>query len=138
MSESTKAEASSKGSGTRAAAPDGLLASLKQLLKTVLETLQVRLELLGTELEVEKSRLFDVAVMALLALVFLALGLVLLCGTVILLFPDSWRLAAAAGLAMFFLAGGVALVFLARRRLRSPLGMFHASVKELARDRGES
>ena len=108
------------------------------MLKTVLETLQIRLELLGTELEVEKSRLFDVAVMALLALVFLALGLVLLCGTVILLFPDSWRLAAAAGLAIFFLAGGVALVVLARRRLRSPMGMFHASAKELARDRGES
>lgn len=138
MSESTKTESSSPGSGPRAAAPDGLLASLKQLLKTVLETLQIRLELLGTELEVEKSRLFDVAVMALLALVFLALGLVLLCGTVILLFPDSWRLAAAAGLAIFFLAGGVALVVLARRRLRSPMGMFHASAKELARDRGES
>ena len=119
------------------AAPEGLLASLKQLLKTVLETLQVRLELLGTELEAEKSRVFDVLVMALLALVFLALGLVLLCGTVILLAPEGWRLAAAAGLAMFFLAGGVALVFMARRRLRNPLGMFHASARELARDRGE-
>jgi len=119
-------------------APDGLLASLKQLLKTVLETAQVRLELLGSELETEKSRVFDVLVMALLALVFLALGLVLLCAAVILLFPDGWRLAAAAGLAILFLAGGVALVFLARRRLRNPLGMFHASVQELARDRGES
>jgi uncharacterized membrane protein YqjE len=68
----------------------------------------------------------------------LALGLVLLCGAVILLFPDGWRLTAAAGLAMFFLAGGVALVLLARRRLRNPLGMFHASAQELARDRGDS
>ena len=116
----------------------GLLASLKQLLKTVLETAQVRLELLGSELEAEKSRVFDVLVMALLALVFLALGLVLLCAAVILLFPDSWRLAAAAGLAILFLAGGVALVLLARRRLRNPSGMFHASAQELARDRGES
>ena len=138
MRESPKTESSSQAPGAHAAAPDGLLASLKQLLKTVLETLQVRLELLGTELEAEKSRLFDVLVMALLALLFLALGLVLLCGAVILLFPDGWRLAAAAGLAMFFLAGGVALVLLARRRLRNPLGMFHASAQELARDRGES
>ncbi len=138
MSESPNTESSRQPRGAHAAAPDGLLASLKQLLKTLLDTLQVRLELLGTELEVEKSRLFDVLVMALLALVFLALGLVLLCGTVILLFPDGWRLAAAAGLAVFFLAGGLALLFMARRRLRNPLGMFHASAQELARDQGES
>jgi len=137
MRETPTQETSNQAGGQRSAAPDGLLASLKQLLKTVLETVQLRLELLGTELEAEKSRVFDVLVMALLALVFLALGLVLLCGTVILLFPDGWRLAAAAGLATFFLAGGVVLIFLARRRLRNPLGMFHASVKELVRDRGE-
>jgi len=137
MSDSPNTESSRQTREQRSAAPDGLLASLKQLLKTLLETLQVRLELLGTELEVEKSRLFDVVVSSLVALVFLALGLVLLCGTVILLFPDGWRLAAAAGLAIFFLTGGVALLFMARRRLRNPLGMFHASAKELARDRGE-
>ena len=137
MSDSPNKESSRQTREQRSAAPDGLLASLKQLLKTLLETLQVRLELLGTELEVEKSRLFDVVVSSLVALVFLALGLVLLCGTVILLFPDGWRLAAAAGLAIFFLTGGVALLFMARRRLRNPLGMFHASAKELARDRGE-
>ena len=137
MSDSPHTESTRQAREPRTAAPDGLLASLKQLLKTVLETVQVRLELMGTELEVEKSRLFDVLVMALLSLVFLALGLVLLCGTVILLFPDGWRLAAAAGLAVFFLAGGLGLLFVARRRLRNPLGMFHASAKELARDRGE-
>lgn len=137
MSDSPHTESPRQAREPRTAAPDGLLASLKQLLKTVLETVQVRLELMGTELEVEKSRLFDVLVMALLALVFLALGLVLLCGTVILLCPDGWRLAAAAGLAVFFLAGGLGLLFVARRRLRNPLGMFHASAKELERDRGE-
>ncbi|MFM6992947.1 MAG: phage holin family protein [Rhodoferax sp.] len=135
MRESPKTESSSRAQGQGNASPDGLLASLKQLLKTLLETVQVRLELIGTELELEKSRLFDVLVMALLALVFLALGMVLLCGTVILLFPDGWRLAAAAGMAMFFLAGGLGLLAMARRRLRNPSGVFHASAKELARDR---
>jgi hypothetical protein len=35
------------------------------------------------------------------------------------------------------LGGALALLGLARRRLRNPLGMFHASAQELARDRGQ-
>jgi len=137
MSESQKAESSSNPFGKRAWASSGLLASLRQLLFTLLETAQVRLELLGTELEAEKRRVLDALVFAAVALVCLALGLVLLCGTVVLMFPDHWRFAAAGGLALLFLLGGLGLLVLARRRLHHPLGMFHASARELARDRGQ-
>lgn len=137
MSEFPKSESSSNASRQRASASGGLLASLRQLLFTLLETAQVRLELLGTELEAEKRRVLDALVFAAVALVCLALGLVLLCGTVVLMFPDHLRFAAAGGLALLFLAGSMGLLGLARRRLRNPLGMFHASAKELARDRGQ-
>lgn len=137
MNESPNKEPFNKHSGTRTSAPGGLLASLRQLLFTLLETAQVRLELLGTELEAEKRRVLDALVFVAVALVCLALGLVLLCGTVVLMFPDHLRFAAAAGLALLFLGGGAGLLGLARRRLHHPRGMFHASAKELARDRGQ-
>lgn len=114
----------------------GLLNSLRQLLSTLFEIAQVRLELISTELELEKRRWFDALWLGALALVCLALGLVLLCGTLLLLFWEGYRLAATAGLTVLFLGGGALLLAQARRRLRQPGGMFNASVRELQRDRG--
>ena len=72
----------------------GLLASLRRLLGTVLEMAQVKLEIFGNELELEKRRLADGLLWGAAALVMLSLGLVLLCGFVVLLFWDGYRLAA--------------------------------------------
>ena len=114
----------------------GLLASLRQLLGTLLEIAQSRRELISTELEAEKQRWFAALWLAALALVCIALGLVLLCGTVLLLFWEGYRLAACAGLAVVFLGGGALLLAQARQGLRQPGGVFQASVAELRRDRG--
>jgi uncharacterized membrane protein YqjE len=135
MRESTKPEASDSLFGQRAEVSGGLLASLRTLLLTLLETVQVRLELFGTELEAEKRRILDALLFSALALVCVALGLALLCGAVVLMFPDQMRFVAAGAIAVFFLAAGFGLVALARRRLHHPLGMFHATAQELARDR---
>lgn len=113
----------------------GLFASLSRLLGTVLETAQVRLELLGTEIEFEKRRLFDGLLWGAVALLVLGIGLVLLCGFIILLFWDGYRLAAVGVIATFFLAGGAFLMSVARKRLRNPSTMFAASVAELEQDR---
>ena len=48
----------------------GLLAALRRLLAGGVEMLRVRLELLGTEIEQEKLRLFDAVLWAGLALLF--------------------------------------------------------------------
>jgi len=116
------------------APPRGLLASLRQLVSTLIDIAQVRLELLGTEIEVEKRRLFDGLLWAGIALLLLGLGLVLLCGFVVLLLWDGYRLAAVATLALLFLAGGAMAVQQAKRRLRSSQGMFNTSLAELQRD----
>ena len=115
----------------------GLFASLRRLLATVHEMAQVRLELLGTEVELEKQRLFDGLLWGALALLVLGVGLVLLCGFVILLFWEGYRLAAVGVMALLFLAGGALLMREMRQRLRNPTGMFNASVAELKRDRAE-
>ena len=113
---------------------EGLFSSLRQLLGTALETAHIRLELLGTELDFEKRRIFDGLVLGAVALLFLGLGLVLLCGTVVLLFWEGHRLMAAGLLTFSFLALGLIFLRQARQRLRAPQGMFQKSVDELKRD----
>jgi len=113
----------------------GLLVSFKRLCATVLEIGQVRLELVGTELELEKKRLFEGMLWALSALLVLGVGLVMFCGFIILLVWEGYRLAAIGVMALIFLAGAVALFLQARQRLSNPKGMFSASVSELNKDR---
>ncbi len=113
----------------------GLLVSFKRLCATVIEIGQVRLELVGIELELEKKRLFESLLWALAALLVLGVGLVLLCGFIIMLFWEGYRLAAIGVLTVIFLGGAAALFFKARERLSHPQGIFNASVNELNKDR---
>jgi len=114
---------------------NGLFASLRRLLGTALEMAQVRLELLSTEVELEKRRLFDSLLRAAIGLSLLGVGLVLLCGFLILLVSENYRLAALGVMALLILIAAVLLLGSARQRLRSPKGVFSASVSELERDR---
>jgi uncharacterized membrane protein YqjE len=112
----------------------GLFASAQRLLGTLLEMMQVRLELLGTELESEKRRLFDSLLHAIIGLQLLSIGLLLFCGFLVLLVSDTYRLAALGAMALVLLVAGMLLLQSARQRLRSPQGMFKASTTELERD----
>ncbi|MBA3056575.1 MAG: phage holin family protein [Gammaproteobacteria bacterium] len=120
---------------SQAGKSDGLFASLRRLLGTLLEIAQVRLELLGTELELEKRRLFDALLLGLVALLMAGVGLVLLCGFIILLFWDGYRLAAVGVMMLLVLLTAAWLVRAAGRRLQTPNGIFEASLAELQRDR---
>ncbi|MFN4352195.1 MAG: phage holin family protein [Hylemonella sp.] len=113
----------------------GLFASLRQLLGTAVEALQVRLALLSNEIEQEKLRLFDGLLWAGLALLLLGLGALLLCAFIVVLFWDSHRLLALGTLTLLFLGAGIAVLSMARTRLQSPGGLFNSSVAELGRDR---
>lgn len=118
----------------------GLFASLNRLLSTLLEMAQVRLQLLGTEVELEKRRLFDGLLWGGVALVVLGLGLVLLCGFIVLLFWEGYRLAAVGGMTLLFLGSGALMLRHARDRLtnrNSSAGMFDVSLAELKRDQAE-
>lgn len=115
----------------------GLLASLRRLLATALEIAQVRVDLLGTEIEFEKRRIFDGLLWAAISLLVLGIGLVLLCGFVILLFWEGYRLSALGILALLFLTSGAALIYRAGRFLRNKKNIFNASLSELERDRAE-
>ena len=61
----------------------GIWASISRVLATLLDIVQVRLALLGTELEFEKQRLLTALWLGALSLVLLGLGLLLLCATLV-------------------------------------------------------
>lgn len=113
----------------------GLFASLRGWLATTLELAQVRLALLGTELEREKLRLFDALLWLGLGLLFMGIGLVLVSAFIVVLFWESHRLVALGVLAVLHLGGGLGLFFAGRKRLQVPGSLFRASLVELARDR---
>jgi uncharacterized membrane protein YqjE len=113
----------------------GLFDSLRQLLNTSLELAQVRLELLVADLQLEKLRLVDVALRALLGLLLLGLGLLLLIGFVLLLLWDGYRLPALGVLTVLCLGGGALLLQAAKRRLREGDELLAATRAEFERDR---
>jgi uncharacterized membrane protein YqjE len=117
-----------------AARESRFFSSLKQLLSTVLEIAQVRFELAGTELELEKRRLFDGLLWSAMALLCLSVGLALFCGFIILLLWDGYRLAAVGVLALVFIGVGTFLALSARKRMRNQHTMFNASLNELKQD----
>lgn len=112
----------------------GLLASLRRAVDTGLELAQVRLALLGTELEEQKLRIASGLALGALGILATAVGTVLLCGLILLLAGEAYRLTALVVLTLLFLAGGALLVAAATRRLHSAGSMFQASVHELKQD----
>ncbi|WHZ11549.1 MAG: hypothetical protein OJF60_001988 [Burkholderiaceae bacterium] len=113
---------------------EGLFASLRRLLATTLELVQVRIDLLLAEAEREKLRVFDGLLWAGVGLMLLGVGVILLCGLIVALLWQYHRLAVLAVLTLLLLIAGAVLIHLARRRLRNPAGVLQASVDELRRD----
>ena len=121
--------------GLPPAAGAGLFQSLRRLVATGLEIAQLRLDLLGNELQQEKLRIFDALAWAAVALLLLGLGLLLGAGLLVALAPPPWRPLVLGLLTLACLGGGVLLLNQARQRLTSPGGVLAASRAELARDR---
>ena len=116
-------------------ASGGLFRSLRGLLATTLGMAQLRLELFGTELEAEKLRLLGALWRLGLALLLLGVAVVLAAVFVLMLFWDSYRLAALGVMVLLFLGCGVGLLVWARASLSGGEGgPFALTLGELQRD----
>lgn len=113
----------------------GFLASLRASADAAFELVQVRLELLGNELEEQKIRVTEGLFLALLGAMFLSLAVMLACGFVLALFWDTYRLWALGAMFALVLLAGLWLVGTGRKRLRTGGAMFQASLEELRQDR---
>jgi uncharacterized membrane protein YqjE len=110
------------------------LESLRALAASLLGLVATRAELAVVELREEAERRKDMAVLAAVAGVFITLAALLFALFIVVLFWDSHRVLAAAGVTLAYLGVGVvALMRLNRRRRESP-PPFEATLAELAQD----
>lgn len=112
----------------------GLLLALQRLSATLLETAQVRLALLGNDLEFEKLRLFRSLMGAAVALLFISAGLVSLSLFVMLVFGEAYKAWALGALTLVYLGVGLLLWRRVHAGLKRQGGPFAASLSELTRD----
>lgn len=114
--------------------PPRLAASLRSLAASLVELLQVRLELVSVEAREEAARLGELMAFAAFAIAFVSLGLGFLAVLITVALWDSHRLLALAVFATLFLTLGGITAWLARARVRQGSRLFMASVDELRRD----
>jgi uncharacterized membrane protein YqjE len=117
------------------AAPAGLFESLKSLSVSLVGIVHTRLELLSTDVAEEREQLTSFLVLVLVALGCLGLGVVLMALLIVVVFWESHRLVALAGLAGLFLTAGAGLGWFALHRVRTKPRLFEASLNELSKDR---
>jgi uncharacterized membrane protein YqjE len=117
----------------RASRP-GLFDSLGRLLETTVGLLHNRLLLLANDLQLGAVGLLDALVLALLGVAAVGIGLVLLCGWVLLLVEPSDRVWAAGLMTLAFVGGGMLALWAARGRIRGAGAAFDGTREELGRD----
>jgi uncharacterized membrane protein YqjE len=113
----------------------GLLASAQQLMTTLLEILQTRVEIVSTEFEEERVRLQDVVVFGILTMFFIGIGIILVTLFVVMLYWDSHPLAVLGGIALLYLVLGGLTGRVLYLRLKSRPRLFATTLSELAKDR---
>jgi uncharacterized membrane protein YqjE len=106
---------------------------IRALLAQLLASVQVRLELLSTEISGELQRLVRFFLWGILALVFAAFAVVMLAATLIIAFWEEKLLAAVLVTLGFFAIVGLALWQLWRNRPRFPV--LPRTLEDLQRDR---
>ena len=118
------------------APPVGLFGSVKNLAASLVSHLHTRLQLFATEFAEEKLRLTSLLFVAILALFFVFMALVLAVVFVLAVYWDTpYRLRAVAFLAVLFLTGAGIAGTLLRAKLKSKPRIFEASLAELYKDR---
>jgi uncharacterized membrane protein YqjE len=113
----------------------GLVHSAQSLAAGLLALGRTRLELFGTELQEELTRLFFTLLGAVAVLLLTAVGLVFAGLAVLVSLPEEQRAVAAAAMGILFVAGAFAAAWSMRRLTREKPRLFSASVAELERDR---
>jgi uncharacterized membrane protein YqjE len=108
--------------------------SLQALVASLLALVRTRLELAVVEFREERERRKQMALLGIVAAIFFALAALLFAFFIVVLFWDSHRIAAAAGVTVAYLAIGLGALASLRTRMRELPPPFEASLAELARD----
>lgn len=111
-----------------------MLASVRELARSMLAFAETRTRLAATELEEQAVRLVEIALWLALTLFFLGVALVFLSVLIVLVYWDSNRMLAAGLLAALYLGAGAAAALVTRARCRERPGFLAATLEELRKD----
>jgi uncharacterized membrane protein YqjE len=126
-----------QSSSASAGVTGGLLHSLNSFAANLLSVAHTRLQLLTTELQEEVQQAAQLLVWAFIALFAAMLALFLGALTVIFVFWDTHRLAAALVMTAVLIVIAAAAGFVLRAKLASKPPMLDATLAELAKDRDQ-
>ncbi len=115
--------------------PQGILDSLRTLGATLADAASTRAELAVVEFREQAAQRKALLVLAVIGGVFLTLGLLLAALLVIVIFWDTYRIAAAAGVTLLYLAIAAGAFLRLRTKARDMPAPFEATLRELAADR---
>lgn len=101
---------------------------------TLLDMLRTRVELAALEIEEETQRIIGYFVLALAALILFGIAMVLVAFTIILVFWDTHRLAAAMGLVIAFGGGAMIAAYRLKAAFNNRPPFMQATVAELNKD----
>ena len=113
----------------------GIFETLKKALSNILEIFHTRIHLLSVDLEISLQRLFGIFWLAIIALCFISLGIVLLSVLLIIIFWDTHRVLVTSILLISYLSLGAILLWIAMRRLKNLPPIFESTLSELKKDR---
>jgi len=117
------------------AAQPSLLQSLKGYLATWVELLRTRLDLFSTELQEERERVQQVVLLAAVSLLCLAFGALLMTLLVVAAFWETqYRLVVLGAFAVLYLAAGIVIAVITRRKCQNRPKLFSATLTELSKD----
>lgn len=111
--------------------------SVRRFLSTLTQVASTRLELLVNEIHEERLHLEQMLFYFFAAVVCLGMGVLLLTFFIIVLFWDTHRLLAIAGLGFIFFVTGSVLIMRLQQFSRTKPKLFSASLAELAKDRAQ-
>lgn len=110
----------------------GLSGALSQLATSIVALVHTRFELLTVEFEEELGRVKELVVLIVMATVFLSFAFIVFSALIVMLFWNTYPVAAIVGVLVVYAAiGGGALIALRRRTRARPFG---ATLSELAKD----
>ena len=115
--------------------PERLAASLKGFAASLIEIINVRLELFTVEARDEALRLTELLVYGALAIAFLTFGTAFLAVLITVLLWDSHRLLALTLFSTLFITLGAVAAIVARARMAEGSRLFASTLDELKRDR---
>ena len=113
---------------------EGLLDSLRNLVRTFLAIVETRIEIFASELDEERTRLAQITLLAAVAAFCLGLAVILLVFFLVVLFWESDRLLAIGVLAGVFAAGGIAACLGLRAAISKRPKFLSATLAELRKD----